>query len=129
MMKPKFTPEEFKQLVIDYLAERKANGEIPTIMHFAMHIGISREQLYKYYKVQDGYREAYEVLETHRDGMTEFAALNPSPDDNRNSGLMIFALKNIGWTDRQELQHTGANGGAIENKWTVEFVNAEAKDK
>lgn len=107
---PKFTPEQFRKHVDDYLAERKENGEIPTIMHFAMTIGISREQLYKFYKVQDDYKDAYSVLETYRDGITEFTALNPKEGDIRNAGIMVFALKNIGWTDKQEVNHTSSDG-------------------
>lgn len=100
---PKFKPDEFERLVDGYLDERRENAEIPTIMHFAMTIGISREQLYKYYKVNDDYKDAYSKLETYRDGITEFTALNPKEGDIRNAGIMVFALKNIGWTDKQEI--------------------------
>jgi len=34
----------------------------------------------------------------------------------------IFALKNLGWTDKQEIEHAGKGGGPI--AWTIEVVNA-----
>ena len=107
---PKFQPGEFTQLVDDYLDDCAAERDIPTKMHFAMRIGISREQLYKYYGVKEEYSEAYSKLDTAHAGMMEYCALNPKEGDNRNAGVMVFGLKNIGWTDKQEIDHRSSDG-------------------
>lgn len=37
----------------------------------------------------------------------------------------IFALKNFGWRDKFDHELTGRDGGAIENKWTIEVVDTD----
>ena len=39
----------------------------------------------------------------------------------------IFALKNMGWSDKTEHEHSGPGGGAIETKVTIEYVDTENK--
>jgi len=37
----------------------------------------------------------------------------------------IFSLKNnFGWKDKSEQEHTGADGGAIKQDWTVRVIDA-----
>lgn len=35
--------------------------------------------------------------------------------------------RDLGLRDKQDMEHTGKDGGPIENKWTVEIVKAEDK--
>ena len=37
--------------------------------------------------------------------------------------------RDLGLADKQDNTHAGPNGGAIENKWSVEFVNATPESK
>jgi hypothetical protein len=49
-----------------------------------------------------------------------------------NATLWYMNMKNrFGWADKQENTHSGPDGGAIktDNKWTVEFVNADTEGK
>lgn len=106
---PKFTPEEFEALVNKYLVEQADIEKIPSVIHFAMFAGISREQLYKYYRENEDYQEAYEKLTLHRDGMTEHYLLNP--DESRKGANLIFAAKNyLGMSDKQQIDHQSSDG-------------------
>jgi len=116
-MHPKYTPEEFEQLVYGHIEECVEKRKIPAIMHFAMVINISREQLYKYYKVKDDYKEAYATLETACAGILEDYALNPQEGDNRHAGILAFGLKQYGWTDKQEIEHSEKVVDTGENEW------------
>lgn len=45
-----------------------------------------------------------------------------------NTAAMIFWMKaRAGWSEKTRTEITGADGGAVENKWTVEFVNPTRK--
>ena len=113
---PKFTPEEFESLVNQYLVEQSDIEKIPSVIHFAMFAGISREQLYKYYRENEEYQEAYEKLTLHRDGMTEHYLLNP--DESRKGANLIFAAKNyLGMSDKQHIEHSEKVVDSGDNEW------------
>lgn len=116
--RPKYTPDEFRQLVDGYLDEI-ATGDtprIPVINHFAMTIKVSREQLYKFYRENSEYKEAYAELTQARDGMTEYYLVNP--DESRRGASIIFASKNyLGMTDKQEIEHSEKVVDSGEHEW------------
>lgn len=122
----KFTPEQFDKLVTDYIKMMSAQDKIPTRAHCAMHIGISRQQLVTKYKTDEKFSATYEKLETAFQAGTEQAAMNPEEGDRRHAGVLVFMLKNAGYTDRQEIDHT--TGGQQINQWSVLPVSSEKNE-
>jgi hypothetical protein len=58
-------------------------------------------------EISDTIKKIDEILETR--------AVKRGIDLKGNSSFLIFHLKNnYGWRDKQELEHTGANGGPIQ---------------
>ena len=44
-----------------------------------------------------------------------------------NTAAMIFWMKaRAGWSEKTRTELSGPDGGPVENKWTVEFVNASS---
>jgi hypothetical protein len=125
---PRYTPEEFEQLVDGYIEECNELQEIPTMMHFAMTIKISREQLYKFYGTDERYKNGYAQLVSCRDGILEHRALNPQENERRSPTMMIFALKQIGWTDKQDVNHTSSDGSMSPKGKTLDDFYADADD-
>ena len=45
--------------------------------------------------------------------------------EQNNTAAMIFWMKaRAGWSEKTRTELSGPDGGPVENKWTVEFVNA-----
>lgn len=100
---PKFeTPEELQNKVNEYL-EKYPLGE-RTITGLALYLGFeSRQSLYDYQEKKEFTyiikRARLEVESSYESGLY-----------GKNATGAIFALKNMGWKDRQEFDHTN-NGG------------------
>jgi hypothetical protein len=98
------TPEEFDARVDAYASQCKENDEPLTFTGMALALGFSeRTAMYKYVKKEEFYHSVKRAI-----------ALVEAQYEKRLSGQnvagAIFALKNHGWSDRQELEHTGAGG-------------------
>lgn len=120
---PLLTPEEFEQKAEDYFAECRANAEPFTMTGLCLALGFaSRQSIYDYKK-----REGYEHIAQRATLMVENGYERRLLADGSPTGA-IFGLKNFGWKDTVSQEVTGANGGAQEHKWQVEFINAETKD-
>ena len=95
----------------------------PTITGLALHLGFeSRQSMYDYekngefsYTIKRA-RMRCEHYAEHA-GMTGAA---PAP-------MAIFALKNYGWSDKQEIEHTGKDGGAIAT--TINIIGVPPDEK
>lgn len=106
------TPEEMQAKIDEYF-----NGDGPkTITGLALYLGFAdRQSLYDYQGLED-YSCIIKTARTRIESMYEERLADPKPTG------AIFALKNMGWRDRQEVEHSGKDGGPI--KWTLEVVNA-----
>ena len=99
------TPEEFEERCDSYFAELKETGEYPTMTGLAIHMGFASRQSIHDYKQRPGYAQAVSRAALRVENGYERQLAN-----GRGDGGVVFALKNFGWTDKQELDHTSSNG-------------------
>lgn len=103
----KWTPERMEQLLdkfIDYLYGVDEEGEyrnsIPSVSDFAFKNNISRQRLYEY----EPFKHALEMCALKRERDLEMGGYTNSI----NTTMAVFALKQLGWTDKQEIEHSGS---------------------
>lgn len=96
------SPEQMQGLIDDYF-EKTPDKEI-TITGLAIHLDTTREGLCNY----EGYSEDF--YDTIKKAKNRIA--NEYERDLRKQGRSgdIFALKNFGWKDKQEVEHSGEVG-------------------
>ena len=107
-------PEELIEVLNKYFEETPV--EELTVTGLALATGTSRQLLIDYQKrpeFKDVVNEPKLIIEN---------AYEISLRKYGRSGD-IFALKNFGWVDKQEMEQYGKGGGPIENKWTVEIIS------
>jgi len=103
------SPEEFDRLVNEYI-ERCRSPEAPqaiTLTGLILALGLSsRESLDEYYKY-DGFSDSVKRAKLIIEHEYENRLLTAS-----NASAPIFALKNFGWKDKQDvdMNHAGAVG-------------------
>lgn len=102
------TPEELQAKVDEYIKKE----EKPTLAGLAYHLGINRQTLYNYKErpeFLDIIKKATEYVESQYEQRLIYG--------NNPTGL-IFALKNMGWKDKQELDQKTQHSGGIAINWT-----------
>lgn len=117
------TPEEFEASLNDYLQKCKEEDKQPIITELALHMGFASRQSIHDYSQREGFEEVTSRARLICESVYERQLAN-----GRGDGGVIFALKNAGWSDKQEHEVTGKDGGAQEHKWQVEFINAKTED-
>ena len=96
---PKYkTKEQLEQAVNSYFL---SNDRI-TLSGLAIHLGIDRQTLYNY-KKDDKF---FDILKKARDKVEAYYEERAIYED-RPTGV-IFALKNMGWSDKQEIEQTNS---------------------
>ena len=101
------SPEEFDRLVDEYLADRFAQEKPITLTGCLLHMGIYSRATLEDYASYEGFSEPVKRLRS-----LVAQAYEERLHGNSPTGA-IFALKNMGWSDKQELEHTGKDGGPI----------------
>jgi hypothetical protein len=93
----KFTPEEMQEKLDEYFDITPV--EKITITGVCLHLGVVKETFYNY-----GRREEY----SHMINLARMKVENAYELSLRDKGRAgdIFALKNFGWTDRQDINYT-----------------------
>lgn len=94
------SPEEFDRLVDDYVAQCQADDEPITITGMTLALGfVAKQSLYDYAEYDgfsDSVKRAQSIVEN---------AYEKRLSGHAATGA-IFALKNFGWKDRQEVEST-----------------------
>jgi hypothetical protein len=90
------SPEELQKLVDDYFQ----STERWTLSGLAVHIGICRKTLYNY-ESKDDFLHIIKKARDKVESIYEERAIY----ENNPTGV-IFALKNMGWTDKLSTDHT-----------------------
>lgn len=97
------SPEAFDQKVIEYQEYCKEENEPVTWTGLALFMGFSSRQsideYQKYTEFSDSVKKAKTFVEWHY----EMRLCGDKPTG------AIFALKNMGWADKQQLEHSGAS--------------------
>ena len=111
------TPEELEKAVEEYFR----NNERVTLSGLALHLGFeSRQSLYNY-----GQREDFlDIIKSAR--MRVEATYEERLIYEPNQTGVIFALKNMNWSDKNEIDHT--TGGEKINKVQIEIIGTDSKD-
>ena len=125
------TREDLENAIDNYFNECKLNKKtmitkdgilnvsspkVPTIAGLAYAIGVDRQTVYNYEKNQ----EYFDIIKRARDYILaeiESAAIN----DDVNNGPVIFVMKNYGYSDKQEIEHSGG----IEQRLNSDQVKEE----
>lgn len=99
------TPEEFEAALNDYLEKCKEEDKHPIITELALHMGFASRQSIHDYAQKEGFKEVTSRARLICESVYERQLAN-----GRGDGGVIFALKNAGWSDKQELDHTSSDG-------------------
>jgi hypothetical protein len=100
------TPEDFDRLVDEYVDLRRSEGKRLTITGLCVHLGVWDRRAFYDQANRDGFSHSVKRARMLVEADYEDRL------DNREipQAGTIFALKNFGWTDKQELEHTGPGG-------------------
>jgi hypothetical protein len=96
---PKYTDEVIEQIRLK-LEEYINLNNIPIVAEFAYQNEIPRQKLYEFEALNDTLKRLIDKKEAN----LERSMLNGTV---KNISGYIFSLKQLGWKDRQEIEHTG----------------------
>ena len=92
--------KELENALEEYKAYLEESEKPPTIAGLAYYTGIERQTLYNYSKKQ----EYFDTIKRFRD----WILMNYEQEAiTRGNGGIVFLLKNYGYTDKQEVEHSG----------------------
>ena len=115
------TPEEFDAKVDEYRWYCKEEDEPVTWTGLALFMGFSSRQSIDEYQKYDGFSDSVKRAKTLVEWHYEMRLCGDKPTG------AIFALKNMGWSDKQELSHTSPDG-SMSPPSRIEIVAAEHDD-
>ena len=123
MTKPmKLTPGEFESKADAYFDHCLDNNEPPTATGLAWHLGFaSRQSLYDYKQ-----KPEYKGLVARAMLFVEYG-YEKQMAKGRGDGGIVFALKNFGWSDKQEFEHTSPDGSMTPKPSRIELVAPDIK--
>ena len=102
------SPAEFDEQVDKYYQHCVATHEPITWTGLALYLGFYGRKEVDEYLDYDGFSHSVKRAKS----MVEYAYEKRLASGGQPAGP-IFALKNFGWRDNQQIEHTGANGGPI----------------
>ena len=123
--RPSDYTEEVLNIARDYVDNfRSEYGHaIPSVVGLAKILRKSRECLYNWARDEEK-KDFSDILENINTSQ-EFELVNGGLTNELNSNITKLVLGKHGYSDKQDQQITGKDGGAIENKWIVEVIDAK----
>jgi hypothetical protein len=109
--------EELQKKIDAYFKRCKEEKEPYTITGLAISLGTNRQTLINYEKKEE-YFDTIKAAKSRVENYAEIQLFKANPTGP------IFALKNFGWSDKREHEHTGADGGPIKQDVTVTFIDS-----
>lgn len=112
-LKPAFeTPEEFAAKFEEFCELVDGDEKRPTMSELAWFMGFaSRQSIYDYRK-----KEGFEYISNRIILFCE-RHLENQLFDGRGDGGLVFALKQFGWHDKQQIEHSEKVIDTGENEW------------
>lgn len=95
------SPEEFESRADAYFAECAEQDRPPLITGLALALGFANKQSLYDYEARDEYSVPVKRARTYVESVLEYRL------HGANAAGAIFALKNFGWRDTQEVTHKG----------------------
>ena len=96
------SPEEMDRLVDNYIAMCRAAAEPILLTGMILSLGLSSRESFDEYANYEGFSDSVKrakmIIEMEYEKRLNTASAAAGP---------IFALKNFGWKDKQEVQHSG----------------------
>lgn len=115
------TPEAFEQKANEYFEQCKEESKRPLVTGLALFMGFSSRAELHGYMNYDGFSNVVKKALTMVEMSYEQNLYSATPSGS------IFALKNMGWSDKQEVDHTssdGSMGGNVNIEVTIEDIKS-----
>ncbi|WP_254526977.1 MULTISPECIES: DNA-packaging protein [unclassified Sphingobacterium] len=97
--------------------------EAVTITGLCLHLGFESRQSFYDYEKRDGFsyiiKRARLMVENHYESTAQYA---------RTPTFQIFALKNMGWSDKQEIDHSSSDGSMSTQPTKIVFTRGNRGD-
>lgn len=116
------SPEDFEKLANAYFKDKAASGGKVSWTGLCLAVGANTRRSLDPYKNGD-YGEDFS-----RSVQKALMVVENWYEENTTGADRCFTLKNFGWTDKQELEHSGPNGSPVDNKMTITFVGMDEHD-
>jgi hypothetical protein len=97
----KYTDELIAELLTS-IHEYTANTEIPILKEWCVSVGVPSTHVYDF----EEFSEPIKVLIDKKEAALERKAL----DGEVNTTMAVFSLKQLGWSDRQQVEHSAEAG-------------------
>jgi len=105
---------------------RSAGDMIPSHAGLADYLGKGRRLLYSWAEQED--KQEFKHMLDDCMHKQERELVNKGLDGTFNSNITKLVLSKHGYADKTSTELTGANGGAIDMKWTVEIIEPDVKE-
>lgn len=117
------TPEDFDAKVDEYYHFCKESEEPVTWTGLALFLGFSSRKSIDEYEKYDGFSHSVKRAKLLVEWAYEKRTLG------NNAAGPIFVLKNMGWSDKQEIDHRTPDGIQVETRQTLEEFYASTNVK
>lgn len=119
-------PSLYDKAYCKAVIEHMSNGA--SVTSFAAEIGVARATINNWMSEHPEFLEAVNIAKAKCAAWWEKTGRALARDGGGNATLVIFGLKNMAgedWREKQSIEHSGPDGGAIPSKITVEIVTEE----
>lgn len=105
------TPEQFDAKVYEYQQYCKENEEPVTWTGLALYLGFSSRQSISEYEKYEGFSDSVKRAKLFVEWHYEMRV------NGNNAAGPIFVLKNMGWSDKQQIEHSEKVTDDGSNEW------------
>jgi hypothetical protein len=131
---PAGRPSEYNQEILDkaqdYLVNYKSEygHMVPSVVGLAKVLNKNQDTLYEWAKHED--KKAFSDTLAKIKGLQHLDLINGGLANELNPTITKLMLANHGYSEKTQQEISGPDGGPIQtdNKWQIEFVNAETDD-